>query len=389
MKDITGTIDLGSTAKRPIDWTNFLFLTITPAIALIAEPLYAAAYGISWPVVAVFIFYMIATGLSITAGYHRLFSHRAYKANRAVRLFFLIFGAAAAENSAAKWSADHRNHHAYTEQGDKDPYNIHKGFFYAHIWWVMTRGPRTTTTLDKVQDLLEDPLVRWQHRNYLTLAVLFGGGVPFIIGYFLGDAWGCFLLAGVTRTVLVHHSTFLINSLCHWMGKRPYSLQTARDSMFVAFLTYGEGYHNFHHTFQYDYRNGIRWYHWDPAKWLIRFLSALGWVSTLRRATDEQIFKALVSTEKEVVRTNLLKASEELRVKMEPRVQEAYHALITARARWERLKDEYQALKHSMDHKRGEIAAKMHHEIQAAREHFHRSQEAWSFLVQGYLECPA
>ena len=362
-------------------------MTITPLIALIGEPLYAHAYGISWPVILVFAFYMVATGLSITAGYHRLFSHRAYRTNAPVRLFFLLFGAAACQNSALKWSADHRDHHAYTEQ-EKDPYNIYKGFFHAHIGWVMMKGAGRKS-FENAKDLSEDPLVMWQYRHYLSLAIFIGGVLPFIIGYFLSDAWGCFLLAGITRTVIVHHSTFLINSLCHWMGRQPYSFLTARDSAIVAFLTYGEGYHNFHHQFQFDYRNGIRWYQWDPTKWLIRGMEMLGWANQLRKASDELIFKARVRVQRELVEKWLARHSDEFRVRMEERVQHAYQSLLTARAKWERLKVEYHSMKDSMDHKRHEIAERMKQEIQIARDHFHSTHQAWALLIQGCMEPAA
>ncbi|MBI5198008.1 MAG: fatty acid desaturase [Nitrospirae bacterium] len=370
---------------RRLDWTNILFLTITPIVALIGEPLHLLANGITWPIIVVFAFYMLATGLSITGGYHRLFSHRAYQTNNAVKLFYLVFGAAACENSALRWSADHRSHHSYTEQGDKDPYNIHKGFFFAHMGWIFyKRSP----SLDKVQDLSNDPLIRWQHRYYVPTAIFIGGVVPLGLGYLLGDAWGCFLLAGVTRTVIVHHSTFLINSLCHWTGRRTYSLQTARDSMLVAFLTYGEGYHNFHHSFQYDYRNGIRWYQWDPTKWLIKGMEIVGWAKTLRQASEEQIFKAQVKLEKDLAKTILSQHySAELRAKMEHRLHETYHALITARARWEQLKVEYRSLKKSVGERREEIAAKLKEEMRMAREHFHSTHEAWSILIQEQLSA--
>jgi stearoyl-CoA desaturase (delta-9 desaturase) len=212
-----------------IHWVNTLFLTMTALIALIGTPLHIYTIGTSWPLIGVFVFYLAATGLSITGGYHRLFAHHTYQANRMVKLFYLLFGAAACENSALRWALDHRNHHRFVDQ-EGDPYNIRYGC---------------------VRDLMEDPLVRWQHRFYLPIAIFVGGGLPLLIGYFLGNALGCFLLAGVARTVIVHHSTFLINSLCHFMGKQPYSLaDSSRDSAFVALLTCGEGYHNFHHRFQ-------------------------------------------------------------------------------------------------------------------------------------------
>ena len=186
----------------PINWLNALFLTTTALIALIGMPLYIYFVGVSWPLIGVFVFYLAATGISVTAGYHRLFAHRSYDTNRFIKLFYLIFGAAACENSALKWAADHRYHHSFVDQED-DPYNIRRGFFYAHIGWVFLKRPENSC-FDSASDLFKDPLVCWQRRFYLPLAILVGGALPLLIGYFLGDALGCFLLVGVTRTVLVH-----------------------------------------------------------------------------------------------------------------------------------------------------------------------------------------
>ena len=373
------------TEIRQIDWTNVLFLSLTAIAALTVQPLYLYAYGLSWPVLGVFVFYLITTGLAITGGYHRLFAHRAYRANNIVKLFCLLFGAAACQNSALKWASDHRNHHAYTEK-EKDPYNINKGFFYAHMGWVLYKEAQPTS-FDNVNDLSKDPLVCWQHRHYTSMAILTGGGIPLLIGYFLGDLWGCFLLAGVTRTVLVHHATFLINSICHTWGNRPYSLRdTARDNALVAFLTYGEGYHNYHHQFPYDYRNGIRWYQWDPSKWLIKTLQMVGWADQLRQAPEDLIFKARIRVEAQLIQQKLTRHRVQFRQTMEEKVHTAYEALIKARSRWEDLKAEYRMVKNSMDHKYHEIAARLEQEMQIARDHFHAAQEAWSLLVQGCLQ---
>jgi stearoyl-CoA desaturase (delta-9 desaturase) len=371
-----------------IDWINVLFLSVTALIALTVQPLYIYAFSLSWPVFGVFVFYLTTTGLAITGGYHRLFAHRSYQANNIVKLFYLLFGAAACQNSALKWASDHRDHHAYTEQ-EKDPYNINKGFFYAHMEWVFYKETQPRP-FDNVKDLSKDPLILWQHRHYLSIAVLVGGGIPLLVGYLLGDLWGCFLLAGVTRTVLVHHATFLINSVCHMLGNRPYSLRdTARDNGFVAFLTYGEGYHNYHHRFPYDYRNGIRWYQWDPTKWLIKTLKTVGWADQLREAPEDLIFKARIRVEKQLIHQKLNRHRLPVRQTMEQRVHAAYEALIKARTHWERLKAEYHIVRDSMDHKRHELAARLEREIQIARERFHAAHEAWSLLVQGHLQSPA
>ena len=112
-------------------------------------------------------------------------------------------------------------------------------------------------------------------------------GVPLLLGLWHGDIWGCLLLPGLLRLVVSHHVTFFINSLAHYWGSRPYTTEnTARDNGILALLTYGEGYHNFHHIFQWDYRNGVRWFQYDPTKWWIAFCSFVGLAKALRRVPE-------------------------------------------------------------------------------------------------------
>ncbi|MBI4715822.1 MAG: hypothetical protein HY760_07805, partial [Nitrospirae bacterium] len=151
----------------------------------------------------------------------------------------------------------------------------------------------------------------------------------------------------------------------------------------------GEGYHNFHHQFQYDYRNGIRWYQWDPTKWVIKGMEILGWAKQLRTASDEQIFKAQLRVQNELAQRWLAKHSGEHRTTLEGKVQEAYHALLTARAQWERLKSEYREMKGSVRHKKAEVAARLREEIRIAQEHFQVTHKNWAFLVQDCLGAPA
>lgn len=136
----------------------------------------------------------------------------------------------------------------------------------------------------------------WQHRWVQLIAVVVGFILPALLG-FAWNGWegalGGFLFAGVLRVVVVQHSTFFINSLCHTIGRRPYSgKSSARDSGILAFFTFGEGYHNYHHTFQYDYRNGIKKFSFDPTKWAIWLLSKVGLTSNLKRVPTEKIVLA-------------------------------------------------------------------------------------------------
>jgi stearoyl-CoA desaturase (delta-9 desaturase) len=286
--------DIKKTNTKQIDWVNTLFLTLSPIAAVILSWMFFKASGFVVSQIVLAVIFYFATGLSITAGYHRMLSHRAYSSNNIVKFLLLVFGAAAFQNSALKWSADHRIHHRHVD-GDKDPYNIKKGFFYAHIGWIFFKEKDASPQFPK--DLMNDKLVMWQHNNYLAIAVVVGFIIPTIIGYFLGSALGGFALAGIGRVVLVHHCTFFINSLAHMVGTRPYTEEnTARDSAIIALFSYGEGYHNYHHIFPTDYRNGIRWYHFDPTKWLISTLALFGFAYDLKKVPEKLIIQAKLET---------------------------------------------------------------------------------------------
>jgi stearoyl-CoA desaturase (delta-9 desaturase) len=146
------------------------------------------------------------------------------------------------------------------------------------------------TQYKNCRDLQSDPIVMWQHRHYLPLVLGLNFGIPILLGLWHGDLLGMILLAGVARLAISHHLTFFINSLAHIWGRQPYSEEnTARDNGVLAFLTMGEGYHNYHHCFQRDYRNGIRWWQFDPTKWLIRSMAWLGLANNLYRTPRERI----------------------------------------------------------------------------------------------------
>jgi stearoyl-CoA desaturase (delta-9 desaturase) len=288
----TGALRPGSRGRGArIDVTNLLFLGAAH-LAAAGAVVYMAAVHFSWWTLGLGALWATLCGVSITGGYHRLFSHSTYSASPLLRAFYLAFGAASVQNSALAWSADHRAHHADTD-GDGDPYNIRRGFWWAHIGWVFHRSQSNAAFVRRLE---EDPLVRLQDRFYLPLALLFGALLPAAIGAAWGDALGAFLVAGCLRLVLQWHATFSINSLAHTIGRQPYcSRSSARDSFWLAFLTLGEGYHNFHHRFQWDYRNGIRWYHFDPTKWWVWTMAALGLARDLQRVPRARIDTVLAT----------------------------------------------------------------------------------------------
>ncbi|QDU83941.1 Fatty acid desaturase [Planctomycetes bacterium Pla163] len=282
-------------AKRPIDWVNLTTIAVVHLLGA-AGIWWVAAVQFSWATVGLAIFWYLMCGFAITGGYHRLFAHKAYKANWLLTAIHLFFGAASVQNTALKWSADHRVHHAHSDT-DKDPYSVTKGFWWAHIGWVL-RGGREVD-LGLVKDLEKNALVRFQHRHYILLAVLSGAVVPMLIGLAWGDPIGALLFAGFTRLVLQWHATFSVNSFAHLIGSRPYDPEsTARDSWIVALMTFGEGYHNYHHKFPSDYRNGVRWWQFDPTKWVVWSFSKVGITSDLRRAVNAEKYKLATALKK-------------------------------------------------------------------------------------------
>jgi stearoyl-CoA desaturase (Delta-9 desaturase) len=274
-----------------INWTTSAFLFGTVVLTLSAVPVYLYHFGLDWFQVALFFAMLALTGFSVSLGYHRLFSHRTFQASWLVRLCTLIFGAGAFENSVLMWASEHRRHHKHVDHDD-DPYCISKGFFHAHIGWLIFKL-NPAPPYDNIADLQKDKLVCWQDRHVQTIAVLVSFGLPALLG-FLWEGWqgalGAFLIAGVARIVVLQHCTFLINSACHMMGRQPYSTKcSARDSLFLALFTFGEGYHNYHHEFQYDYRNGVKSWQFDPTKWIIWTLSKFRLVRSLRRVPADKI----------------------------------------------------------------------------------------------------
>jgi stearoyl-CoA desaturase (delta-9 desaturase) len=315
-------------AENHLNYPNIAFLVGTFSIALVGTPWYIIARGLGWPEVITCVALWLAVGISVTAGYHRLFTHKTYQAVWPVRLFYLVFGAAAFENSIVNWAADHRVHHSNVDH-ERDPYNIQKGFWWAHIGWIFHQNEPIPQTV--VRDLLEDPLVRWQHRWYKELGMAVAFGIPLAAGLATGRVLGCLLIGGVLRVVISHHGTFFINSLCHMVGRQPYSREhSARDSAVMAVLAFGEGYHNFHHSFPFDYRNGLKRWHFDPAKWLIFALSRLGLARNLRRASDAAILKARIEVQFETAKEKIARVVSGARQSYEQRLHEGYAKLQSA-----------------------------------------------------------
>jgi len=247
--------------------------------------------------VLAFICYYIG-GVGITAGYHRLWSHRSFDASFPVRVMLLGMGTGAFEGSVFSWCADHRAHHRFTDT-EKDPYSVSKGFMWAHVGWLLWKRdetPEDPVYQIDISDLKKDPLLVHQDRYYLFWAGFIGLIMPTLIaGFGWGDWRGGFFFGAMAKSVFLQHATFFINSLAHTWGTATYSdRHSPRDSYIVSLFTFGEGYHNFHHEFPYDYRNGLEWFHYDPGKWLIRGLNYIGLTYNLKRFPSDLFHKGQI-----------------------------------------------------------------------------------------------
>ena len=376
--------------KPPIIWTNVLLFSITFLISAIAVPYYALTVGFNAVEVIATILCLGYCGMSITAGYHRLWAHKTYEAHPVLQWFFAVGGAFALQNSALHWSSDHRVHHKFVDQNDKDPYSAQRGFWFSHIGWMLREHQsQRYSDYSNVRDLQNNPVVMFQHKHYLLLTVATNFGIPLFLGFLTDSYLGMLLSVGVLRLVLSHHFTFFINSLAHIWGNQPYTDEnSARDNGVLAFLTYGEGYHNFHHIFEYDYRNGIRWWQFDPTKWLIKSCSWLGLTRNLKVCPEDRIMKAkaLMQLKRAQAKAKMLPDAEQLLARME----QEYALLL------ERMQAYYTVQKQLLQQKKDQLQLKKEQLMQQyndfdirlqyseMKQNWLQQQRQWQSFIQQY-----
>lgn len=324
------------TRNAPLLRVNAAIFLGLPLAALVLVPWWGLSHGYSGAQWAWAVAFLYLNGLAITGGYHRLWAHRAYRAHWALRLWYALWGAGALQNSVLVWASDHRRHHRHVDDDGRDPYSAGRGLWFSHLGWMLRDYPTNREDFSNVPDLLRDPILCWQHRHYVALTTAMNAGLPLLLGLVLGDPLGTLLLVGLLRLVLNHHVTFLINSLAHYWGSQPYTeSNSARDNGFLAFLTYGEGYHNFHHLFQHDYRNGVRWYHWDPTKWMIAACARLGLARDLRREPAFRIQRARLAAQFERARRSL--PVHDAGAPLRARLEREYQLFTVAVGQWKEL----------------------------------------------------
>jgi stearoyl-CoA desaturase (delta-9 desaturase) len=329
--------------KRKLCWSNILFLTGYHILLAVLLPLYLFYQKPAWSLLAITFILLYLTGLSITAGYHRLFSHTTYKTNRFIEFIYLFFGSMATQGSALRWSHDHRIHHAHIDE-DKDPYTVKRGFWHAHFIWLFRAQEPIKEKV--VSDLLRNPLIKFQHKYFEILMVVTNLIVTLIVGYLLNDYFGAFVFSWLLRLFFLHHFTWFINSLAHYWGHQNYSTEhSAVDNYIISLLTFGEGYHNYHHTFAHDYRNGIRWYHFDPTKWLIWTLSKFKLARDLKSVSSNRIAEAMIKEHKRALLEKLKETFAEKREDLESKVSAITDDLIAKVSKLNTLLQEYKKSK--------------------------------------------
>uniref|UniRef100_A0A8C9EJ99 Stearoyl-CoA desaturase 5 n=1 Tax=Pavo cristatus TaxID=9049 RepID=A0A8C9EJ99_PAVCR len=283
--------EMAAGGGQAIVWRNVVLMGLLHLGAVYALSLVPRAQLLTllW---AYFCFLM--TALGVTAGAHRLWSHRSYKAKLPLRIFLAAANSMAFQNDIYEWSRDHRVHHKYSET-DADPHNARRGFFFSHIGWLFVRKHKDVIEKGRkldFTDLLDDPVVRFQRKYYKSSVVLMCFVIPTVVPWYLwGESlWNAYFLASILRYTISLNVTWLVNSAAHMYGNRPYDKYiNPRQNTFVTLGAIGEGFHNYHHTFPFDYSASELGLKFNPTTWFIDFMFWLGLVTDRKQAPKEMI----------------------------------------------------------------------------------------------------
>jgi stearoyl-CoA desaturase (delta-9 desaturase) len=264
-----------------------------------------------WSDAIVFAIMYLATGLGVTVGFHRYFTHRSFKTGPRLRAVLAVLGSMAIEGPIISWVADHRKHHTFADQ-EGDPHSPHvdhgvgwrgalKGLVHAHVGWLFIHTQRGAR-MRYARDLVQDPIVSWVDRTFIAWA-LAGLALPFALGWVIGGSFYAaltgLLWGGAVRMLVVHHVTYSINSLCHFFGRRRFDTDDeSRNLLWLAPLTLGESWHNNHHAFPTSAEHGMRRWEVDPSALVIRALEKLGLIwDVVRVDRERQARRAALLTE--------------------------------------------------------------------------------------------
>jgi stearoyl-CoA desaturase (Delta-9 desaturase) len=293
--------DVQPVANETLDRIATGAITVIPVVALglVAWQLWHKWLG--WSDLIVFAVMYVFTGLGITVGFHRLFTHRSFKTGKVVRAVLAVLGSAAIEGPVISWVADHRKHHAFSDKPG-DPHSPHvdhgvglrgalRGLWHAHVGWLFIHTQRGLRTR-YAPDLLADPVVSYVDRTFL-LWVAAGLAAPFLLGWAIGgtvaEGLTGLLWGGAVRMLVLHHATYSINSLCHFFGRRRFATDDeSRNLRWLSVFTFGEAYHNNHHAFPTSARHGLGRWSWDPSAWVIWALEKTGLAWDVVRISPER-----------------------------------------------------------------------------------------------------
>ncbi len=295
--------DVEPIANETVARVSTGLVTVLPVLALglVAWQLWGSALG--YNDLLVFAIMYVATGLGITVGFHRLFTHRSFKTTPGVRRLFAILGSMAVEGPVIAWVADHRKHHAFSDQPG-DPHSPHvehgnglrgalKGLGHAHVGWLFIHTDRGRKTR-YAPDLIADPVVKRVSDRFL-LWVAVGLAIPFGLGFAFGGGslfagWTGMLWGGFVRMLVLHHVTYSINSLCHFFGRKPYETgDESRNLAWLAPLSFGEAWHNAHHAFPTSARHGLGRRQFDPSAMVIAGLEKTGLAWDVVRVSPDRL----------------------------------------------------------------------------------------------------
>ncbi|KAM9477718.1 stearoyl-CoA desaturase b [Clarias gariepinus] len=281
-----------------IVWRNVVLMTFLHIGGVYGLSLIPSAKALT--LVWAWICFMIS-GIGVTAGVHRLWSHRSYKAKLPLRIFLAIGNSMAFQNDIYEWSRDHRVHHKYSDT-NADPHNVSRGFFFSHIGWLLVR--KHPDVIEKgskldLSDLKADGVVMFQRRYYKLSVVVMCFIFPTLVPWYFWDEslWVAYFIPGLLRYALVLNSSWLVNSAAHMWGMRPFDLNiNPRENRFVAFSAIGEGFHNYHHTFPYDYATSEHGSLLNFTKVFIDFMCFIGLAEDRKKPSREAILARVQRT---------------------------------------------------------------------------------------------
>ena len=257
---------------------GYHFGAVIPFVLLHAACLLIFFVPFRWEYVALLAATYSIRMFGVTAGYHRYFSHRSYKLNRTFQFLMAFLAQTSAQKGVLWWAAHHRYHHRHSDSGKDVHSPVRSGFWWAHVGWILS-NEFDTYDAHLVRDIEVHHEMRWLNKHHWPPSLLLGAAD------FAAFGFGAFVWGFVLSTVLLFHCTFSINSLAHIWGHRRYETgDHSRNNLFLALITFGEGWHNNHHKFMYSCRQGLRWWEVDVTYYLLRLLSALGVATNLREA---------------------------------------------------------------------------------------------------------